>query len=526
MARFTKTRKILSAAAISLMATQTSAQDVVLQSLDGTIQLRGELIDFDGERYRLKSGIGEMIIDAFQVKCEGAACPAAELLQTEFTISGSNTLATTLMPALLEGFSIALDADVMMATGENQESKLSLSDADGKPLADIVLAKGGSSSGLRDLAAGSAALALTTRQPRDIEVAAVAQAGLGNLRDPGVENILALDGLLVVTAQGNPVRAISEADIARVFSGRVTNWRDLGGPDAPINLYVRGEDSGTGSVFFQLVMRPAQSRVIASARVMNSDAEVSDAVASDPFGIGFSSFSNERNAKALAIRGVCGIQTPANAFTIKTEEYPLTRRLYLYRPDKALPPLAEKFLEFIGSEEAQNIIADTGFVDQGESGIEINNQGLRFVSAVLPSDAESTLPKLQGMMADLVTADRSTITYRFEQGSARLDSRAEADIQRLAAMISRGEFDGKEVLLIGFTDSVGRGDLNENLSRARADQVYQALLAAAPTGALDSVRVLVKGYGEMSPLGCNETLNGRRINRRVEVWSRDIVGAR
>jgi len=80
--------------------------------------------------------------------------------------------------------------------------------------------------------------------------------------------------------------------------------------------------------------------------------------------------------------------------------------------------------------------------------------------------------------------------------------------------------------LIGFTDSVGRGDLNLSLSQARAEQVRQALVSAAPPGALADSQIRVAGYGEMSPLGCNETLNGRRINRRVEVWSRDLVGAR
>ncbi len=523
MVRTSRIVTALGTAAIGLLSTQVHAQSVTLESFDGTISLRGELLDFDGEQYRIRSAIGEMIIDAFQVKCVGDACPAPELLQAEFTISGSSTLATSLMPALLEGFSFALDADVTMAPGDDGSTKLSLTDLEGKQLADVVLAKGGSSSGLRDLLNGDASLALTTRPARQAEIAALTSAGLGNISAPGQENIVALDGLLVVTSPGNPVRAITETDIARVFSGVVTNWSELGGPDAQINLYGRASDTGTGSVFSQLVMRPAQLSLTSNIRQLESDADVSDAVASDPFGIGFTSFSNERNAKSLAIRGVCGIQTPATSFTIKTEEYPLTRRLYMYRPAKPLPPLADRFVEYLGTEDAQNIIADTGFVDQAVSDVSINEQGLRFVSAVLPSDAEVTLPQLQSMMQELVTADRSSITFRFEQGSARLDSRAEGDVRRLADLMSRGEFDGKELLLIGFTDSVGRGDLNANLSIARAEQVRQALITAAPPGSLQGQLINAIGYGEMSPLGCNETLNGRRINRRVELWTRDII---
>ena len=82
----------------------------------------------------------------------------------------------------------------------------------------------------------------------------------------------------------------------------------------------------------------------------------------------------------------------------------------------------------------------------------------------------------------------------------------------------------KEILLIGFTDSVGRADLNTRLSQLRASQVREALVAALPDGLGETIPLNVQGYGEMSPLGCNETLGGRRINRRVEGWIRDIVG--
>jgi phosphate transport system substrate-binding protein len=511
-------------AAALLGGAAAAAGEVTLKSFDGSISVTGEFVSFDGTSYRIRSAIGEMTIDAFQVSCEGADCPAPEALQSQFTVAGARTLGAALLPALFEAYSFQVDGDMMMSTAENEATKLTLSDADGAALADVALNMRGSTAGIRDIATGDAVFAVTTRPILSSEAAEASAAGAGDLSQPGLENILALDGILIVTSPANPVRALSEQDAARIFSGQVTNWAEVGGLDSPINLYVPGEDTGTGFVFNNLVMQPAGVEMAGTATALESDAEVSDAVAGDPQGIGITSFSNERNAKAIAIRGVCGIQTPANAFTIKTEEYPLTRRLYLYRPDRTLPPVAQKFVDFVASDEAQRTIADLGFVDQGVSAQRVNEQGLRFVAAVLPTDAEVTLSQLQSMMRELIAADRLSITFRFEAGAASLDTRAEADVRRMAAMMARGEFDRKEVLLIGFTDSVGRADLNENLSRARAQQVLDALTAAAPPGSLDNITFTVQGYGEMSPLGCNETLNGRQINRRVEVWVRDRVG--
>ncbi len=510
---------------LMLLPLSAAAQDnsVVLESFDGSIRLTGELKDFNGSEYILTTAIGEVTIQVGDVRCEGAACPDLVSEETEFLISGSRGLATGLLPALVDGYSFVVDADLTMAAETDGIGAMTLADADGVELASIQLATGGSSSGMRDLAGGTASLALTTRPAREAEVAAVAQAGFGDISSPPFENVLALDGLLVITSRDNPVRALTEQNIARIFSGAITNWADVGGPNAPINLYARGEDTGTGAVFFNLVMRGERVRVSQEARLMDSDAAVSDAVASDPNGIGFTSFSNERNAKSLAIQGVCGIQTPPNSFTIKTEEYPLTRRLYVYRPDRPIPGIATEFLAYLASDDAQDVIAETGFVDQGISALSANNMGLRFISAVLPSDAESTLDQLQGMMRDLIAADRLSLTFRFETGSSVLDSRAQADILRLAELIDEGEFANKEILLIGFTDSVGRADINQTLSGQRAGQVRDALLAQVGASAAGGANILTLGYGEMSPLGCNETANGRRINRRVEVWTRDII---
>ncbi len=497
-----------------------SAQSVILESLDGSISINGELTGFDSENYIIRTNIGDMTIPVAQVNCIGPDCPEIMPAFTEFTISGARSLALNLLPDLLDGFGRSLDMDVTHLTQADGSPKVLFSDFDGNEIAEISFLMNGSTSGISDLVAGQASIALTTRAILPREASAIAAAGLGDIGAPGLENILALDGLVIITSAQNKVHIIQDDMIAKVFSGEVTNWSELGGDDARINLYVRPESSGTGSLLSQLVLQPANARLSRNVIELASDSTISDAVSADPYGIGFTTFSNERSARSMSILGACGIQSPVSNFTIKTEEYPFARRMYLYRPTDGLPVLARNFIEYLNTAEAQKAVSFSGFVGQGATEESVNNQGLRFLAAVLPTNPELSLPEIQDMMIELSTARRLTITYRFDEEGMRLDSRSQADIIRLARRIEEGLITASEIMLTGFTDSEGQSNVNKDLSLILAEQVRTALLAELAPGSFPEESIRAIGYGELSPLDCNDTLTGRQINRRVEVWTR------
>jgi phosphate transport system substrate-binding protein len=126
-------------------------------------------------------------------------------------------------------------------------------------------------------------------------------------------------------------------------------------------------------------------------------------------------------------------------------------------------------------------------------------------------------------MGELISGYRLSTTFRFNPGSAQLDNKAQGDVERVIEYFAQENQRGAEVLLVGFTDSVGRADLNRALSFRRADQVRSSIVEAGGQSVLDSVNIRVLGYGELAPVGCNESLLGRAINRRVEVWVRDVL---
>ncbi|MDX8352458.1 phosphate ABC transporter substrate-binding/OmpA family protein [Cognatiyoonia sp. IB215182] len=523
--RHLQRKNLLIGTAMSLLATSVWAQDVRLTALDGDVTISGELLAFDGNSYTISTVLGRLELDASMVRCDGEACPAVTAQISEFRISGSPTLGKDLIPGLLSAYgSSKIDAfaSVTQSNGQRGAVSYEVMDIAGDKIAAVDIGVSNTTDGLADLLQGEAMIALASRPARNREARAFEEAGFGDIRAPQNEHIVALDGLLLVTSPDNPVRAITEQNAALAFAGRITNWAELGGRDAPINIYVRDTDSGIREVFDNLLMRPNGLQIGRNVTLIQSDEVLSQVVANDPNGLGFTNFADGEGAKALAIEGVCGLQTPPNAFTIKTEEYPLTRLLYMYTADERLPVHAKGMLDYALSEDAQALISDAGFIDQTIRQASVDSQGLRVASAVVANRDFSTFPQLQEMMSQLISSDRLSTTFRFETGSSQLDARAQDDIVRLAKLLSSDAYRNTEAVFVGFTDSVGDPELNRQLSERRAGQVVQALLDENPN-LQENVALRTIGYGEISPLGCNETNTGRRINRRVEVWVRDVV---
>ncbi|MEO0989654.1 MAG: phosphate ABC transporter substrate-binding/OmpA family protein [Pseudomonadota bacterium] len=504
------------------VVTLAEAATVTLETEDGSVRINGELLNFDGTSYEVETAIGTVSVMKDMVSCVGEACPSLAPEQSEFAIAGSKALAANLIPELVKGYGGAQQGKILRtsAVGRNAETLNVLDSKVGR--ADVTLTSTNSRDGIGALLNGNADLALATRPARSRELRDFQAKNLGDLRSPEQEHIVAIDALLLVTHPQNPVRAVTEAGAALAFSGGIENWAQLGGADAPINLYVRDADSGTREVFDNLLMRPNAASVATNVTVLGSDAEVAAAVLRDPNGLGFTSYAQAGDARALDIEGVCGLRTPANALTIKTEEYPLTRLLYMYQTNGELPWHAQDFLTFVNSPAGQTVVAKAGFVDQSITSETINSQGIRVASAVVNNSSPSDYRQMQEMFSLLLSADRLSTTFRFETGSARLDARAQADIGRLATLLQTEQFANKEVIFVGFTDSVGKNDLNRILSEQRAELVRRSVLGANPE-LRDQLKTRAVGFGEISPLGCNETGQGRRINRRVEVWVQDIV---
>ena len=168
------------------------------------------------------------------------------------------------------------------------------------------------------------------------------------------------------------------------------------------------------------------------------------------------------------------------------------------------------------SDDADGVIAKSGFI-----GLGIDERAQPIESArgqmLLNTDADPYEGGImREMLGQMVDYDRLSTTFRFRTGSTDLDERGESDVQRLIRHLE-GRPEGTRVLFVGFTDGVGAFDANRSLSRERAQQVLDQVQGTAD-GRLPGIEMAAQGYGEIAPAACNESEDGRRINRRVEVW--------
>jgi phosphate transport system substrate-binding protein len=238
---------------------------------------------------------------------------------------------------------------------------------------------------------------------------------------------------------------------------------------------------------------------ISDSAVKYEDSEkLSDAVANDPNGIGFTGLPFVRSAKALAVSESGSRPLLPNRFTVSTEDYPISRRLFLYIPANPQNKWTRRFVEFALSRLGQNTLGMVGFV----------SQTIETVKPDLPKNAPRTYVK------QTIDARRLNLDFRFRTGSSQLDNKAVRDLDRLVEFLSNPANQNQELLLFGFADKTGTTVGNLALSKDRAKAVAEQLRSRGITP------TLVTGYGKELPVASNETEPGRERNRRVEVWVR------
>lgn len=500
-------------------ATCAVAQDITLISHDGKVEVTGNLLGFDGEFYRVDTQFGELTVDGSGVTCDGPACPSLTDFVAELRFSGSSVMAETVLPALIIGFARQEDLTATPARVDSDTFVYELFQAGRQaPLARFYFDVGTTDRGFANLIEDQADIVMALREVREVERDAAESAGLGDLKRARRSRVVALDAMVPVVAPDNVMHQISLADLARILSGEVKNWVELGGPDAPIALHVPDPGSGLAQAVEDQVLKTAGVEMSESAIRHARARDLIRAVAKDPFSIGIASKATADNARALPLTGGCGHPLAATRQSIKTEDYPVNLPMFLYLPERRLPRIARQFLAYSLSPGAQMAIRDAGYVDQSPETLPVGVQGDRLANAIATGGPEVGLDELQRMIKTLRPLSRLSLSVRFEPGSSRPDAQSRSNIQQLAHMLDAGTLKARKLVFAGFSDGDGGAVANARIALRRAQTVRNAVLAAAETSISDSIEVSAEGFGEAMPMACDDTEWGRKVNRRVEIW--------
>lgn len=476
-----------------------AAGSVVLTTLDGSHRIEGELLSLDGGYYRLETETGGLTIDQGDVTCAGLGCPDPETLVARAVVGGPADMIHRLMPPLLESFAEREGLIYRHIFMSDTTVTWEMEDA-GTGLLRVLI----------EGQVEEAGDAVAKVESRDATLSLGRVAG-GLKVD---QDVIALDALVPVVSVENPRAMITLEQFKGLLTGRLSNWAALDGPDLPVSLHVvEGRD-----------VTRALARVFPGLRVrgvtLHTDAEAAAvAVEGDMAALGLIPLSRIGNTVPLVIGGACGLSTPATRVNVKAEDYPLTQPLFLHRNGARQPRIIRDFIAYARSHEAQSVIRAAGFIDQGIGQIDFDRQGDRLAYAVLTAGEDGDrMAEVQRMVAALMEGERLTMTFRFRDGSSDLDPQSASNVRRLSDAIGRGAFDGKELVLVGFTDGEGPDDGNLRLSKRRAEAVRRAISAFIGES---KVVLSADGFGEIMPMACDDTAWGRQVNRRVEVWVRD-----
>ncbi|QJI45317.1 OmpA family protein [Pseudomonas sp. ADAK2] len=414
---------------------------------------------------------------------------------TVLRIQGSNTIGADLGPALVEG--LMREQGLLKVHSETpdkaNEQRIVGQTAEGRRVV-IEVAAHGSSTGFTALKNASADLAASSRPIKDSELADL--KSLGDLKSPTAEQVIAIDGLAIILHPQNPLNQLNTEQLARIFSGEASTWEELGGVGGTIHLYARDDQSGTYDTFKELVLSRRGKSLSSAAKRFESSEQLSDAVSLDPQGIGFIGLPYVRQAKAVAIvDGQSQAMLPLNSL-IATEDYPLSRRLFFYLPPNSKNPWAEALVAFAQSNKGQAIVAANGFIAQTVQAMAVTP------NALMP----------EGYQALSRHAQRLTVNFRFEEGSASLDNKARQDLSRVLDYIKQHDKSNREVTLVGFGDAKSDPARADLLSKLRAMAVRRELVKSGV------VFREIRGFGAEMPVAANSADEGRIKNRRVEVW--------
>lgn len=226
----------------------------------------------------------------------------------------------------------------------------------------VAVTGGGSGTGFSSLISGTCDIAMASRNIKNKEIALANGKGI----NPN-EIKVALDGLAVVVNPNNPLSRLTLAQLADIFTGRVSNWKELGGMDEKIVVLSREVNSGTHVYFKEHVLRKndpnSKEEFAPGALLLSSSQAIADEVSGNTAAIGYYGMgyiSKKQKPVAIAKDEKSEYEAPIIENVINGK-YPISRPLFLYT-NGAPGGLVKKFVDFALSKEGQDIVLATDFV--------------------------------------------------------------------------------------------------------------------------------------------------------------------
>ena len=227
--------------------------------------------------------------------------------------------------------------------------------------ATVQVSGGGSGTGIAALINGTTDLANSSRPIKDREREQLREARGAEAHETHV----ALDALAVYVHESNPIESLTLEQLRRIYRGEVESWSEVGGPDRPLVLYGRENNSGTYAYFKEHVLDDMD--FAAQTQTLSGTAAVINAVSRDPNAIGYGGIAYAEGIRAIKLANEDGEVVEPTMENATSGRYPLSRYLNIYSAGEPRGTAA-RYLEFVLSEQGQSIIEGVGYYPLPEEG--------------------------------------------------------------------------------------------------------------------------------------------------------------
>lgn len=231
------------------------------------------------------------------------------------------------------------------------------------PSLSIAVTGGGSGTGIAALINGTVDIANASRPMKEEEIEAARANGV----EP-VEHVVAIDALAIIVNLDNPVDRLTIGQLSDMYTGRITNWKEVGGNDSPIVLLSRETNSGTHVYFLEEVVRQGNSDnediFAPQTLLMPSSVGITSELRRNPNAIGYDGLGYVDPAHEKIVAVAADSSSPYVMPSVETAadgSYPLSRNLYMYTAGEPTGAVSE-YLDWIRGPTGQAIVTEVGFV--------------------------------------------------------------------------------------------------------------------------------------------------------------------
>jgi phosphate transport system substrate-binding protein len=217
---------------------------------------------------------------------------------------------------------------------------------------NVTVSESGSGNGAKGILNGTCDIGNMSRFMKDNEFKACVDKGVFP-----VAHVVALDGLPIIVHPSNPVKNLSIQQIHDIYAGKISNWKDLGGPDKEIVIISRDTNSGTYETFEKLVMK--KDKITGKAEYVGSNGQMRARVQATPAAIGYAGLGFlDRTIKALTVNGI-----EATPKTVSTGVYPIARPLFMFT--NGYPKMGSYVYQMVTlhlTEDGEKMVNEIGYV--------------------------------------------------------------------------------------------------------------------------------------------------------------------